>query len=115
MARKALITAGAGGIGAAIALRAKADGYDVTISDIDDAAGEKLASEHGLTYIRCDLGDEAQVVALIKKVGRVDLLVNNCRISGLTAPIENWRQPTGTRSWRSTSRRLSSPAAKWCG
>jgi NAD(P)-dependent dehydrogenase (short-subunit alcohol dehydrogenase family) len=47
MARKALITAGAGGIGAAIALRAKADGYDVTISDIDDAAGEKLAAEHG--------------------------------------------------------------------
>lgn len=89
MARKALITAGAGGIGAAIALKAKADGYDVTISDIDDAAGEKLASEHGLTYIRCDLVDEAQVVALIDKVGRVDLLVNNGGISGPTTTVED--------------------------
>lgn len=89
MSRKALITAGAGGIGAAIALKARAEGYEVAISDIDDAAGERLAADHGLTYIRCDLGDEAQVVSLIGQVGRVDLLVNNGGISGPTAPVES--------------------------
>ncbi|MCE0732434.1 SDR family oxidoreductase [Halomonas sp. G15] len=87
MLKRALITAGAGGIGAAIALKAKADGYDVTISDIDIETGEKLAAENGLTFIACDLGDEAQVVEMIEKVGRVDLLVNNAGISGPTTPI----------------------------
>ncbi len=37
MGKRALITAAAGGIGAAIARNAKTDGYDVTISDIDTA------------------------------------------------------------------------------
>lgn len=97
MTKKALITAGAGGIGAAIALVARKDGYEVVISDIDRAAGEKLAAENGLTFIPCDLGNEAEVVALIARVGRVDLLVNNGGIAGPTTPVadlatEDWNR-----------------------
>jgi len=87
MARKALITAAAGGIGAAIARRAKNEDYDVFISDIDRTGGERLAAEAGLTFISCDLGSEAEIVALIARVGAVDLLVNNGGISGPTAPV----------------------------
>ena len=42
MAKKALITAAAGGIGAAIARRARQEGYEVTISDIDREGGEDI-------------------------------------------------------------------------
>jgi NAD(P)-dependent dehydrogenase (short-subunit alcohol dehydrogenase family) len=97
MTKKALITAGAGGIGAAIALMARKDGYEVVISDIDRAAGEKLAAKNRLTFIPCDLGNEAEVVALIARVGRVDLLVNNGGIAGPTTPVadlatEDWNR-----------------------
>ncbi|WP_198384036.1 SDR family NAD(P)-dependent oxidoreductase [Roseomonas sp. KE2513] len=87
MTKRILITAAAAGIGAAIARRAKADGYDVIISDVDQEKGEQLAKEVGLTFVRCDLAREAEVVSLIGQVGLVDLLVNNGGVSGPTAPV----------------------------
>ena len=87
MARRILVAAAASGIGAAIALRAKAQGYDVVISDIDREQGERLAAGAGLTFVPCDLASEAEVVALIGQVGVVDLLVNNGGIAGPTAPV----------------------------
>ena len=81
------MTAAASGIGAAIALRAKAQGFDVVISDIDQVRGERLAAEAGLTFIHCDLADERAIVAMIGHVGAVDLLVNNGGIAGPTAPV----------------------------
>lgn len=95
MRKRALITAAAGGIGKAIALQARADGYDVVISDLDRPAGEALAAEHGLTFLACDLSREAEVVELIARVGRVDLLVNNGGIAGPTAPVAE----TATDDW----------------
>lgn len=87
MPGKALITAAASGIGAAIALKAKAEGFEVTISDIDRPGGERLAAEHGLAFVPCDLTVEAEIVALVRRVGAVGLLVNNGGISGPTAPV----------------------------
>ena len=95
MEKRVLITAAAGGIGAAIARSAKTDGYDVVISDIDTAGGEKLASEIGQTFIACNLANEAEVVALVAKTGAVDLLVNNGGIAGPTAPVAELR----TEDW----------------
>ena len=65
MARRVLVTAAAAGIGAAIARRAKAQGYDVFISDIDREGGERLAAEAGLTFIPCDLASEAETVPVL--------------------------------------------------
>jgi NAD(P)-dependent dehydrogenase (short-subunit alcohol dehydrogenase family) len=87
MAKKALITAAAGGIGAAIARRAKNEGYEVFISDIDRTGGERLAAEARLTFIPCDLASEPEIVSLIGQVGVVDLLVNNGGIAGPTTPV----------------------------
>jgi NAD(P)-dependent dehydrogenase (short-subunit alcohol dehydrogenase family) len=95
MAKRALITAGAGGIGAAIAREARADGYEVVISDIDVVAGEKLAAEIGATFIPCNLANEEEVVTLVARTGVVDLLVNNGGISGPTAQVADLK----TEDW----------------
>jgi NAD(P)-dependent dehydrogenase (short-subunit alcohol dehydrogenase family) len=97
MAKKALITAAAGRIGATIARRARQEGYEVTISDIDREGGERLAVETGMTFIPCDLASEADILAMIEQVGVVDLLVNNGGIAGPTTPVaelstEDWNK-----------------------
>jgi len=95
MKKRVLITAAAGGIGAAIARSAKTDGYDVVTSDIDTACGEKLASEIGATFIACNLANKDEVVALVAKTDAVDLLVDNGGIAGPTAPVAELR----TEDW----------------
>ena len=54
------------------------------IVDVDDARGQALAVQLGALYVRCDVGDKAQVDALVAQVlaahGRVDVLVNNAGI-----------------------------------
>ena len=54
------------------------------IVDVDDARGQALAQELGALYVRCDVGDKAQVDALVAQTvaahGRIDVLVNNAGI-----------------------------------
>ena len=64
----------------------KRDHADVenVIVDVDDARGNTLAQALGVLYVRCDVGDKAQVDALVAQVlaayGRIDVLVNNAGI-----------------------------------
>lgn len=84
----ALVTAAAGvGIGAAVAARLAADGYDVVVTDAHERrcreAAEKLSAEHGREFLAVplDVTDEAAVQSAIGTVmdhhGRLDVLVNN--------------------------------------
>jgi 3-oxoacyl-[acyl-carrier protein] reductase len=84
----ALVTAAAGaGIGAAIASRLAADGFDVIVSDIHERRcgelADKLSAEHGrgFTHHLLDVTDETQVESVVAKIaetkGRLDVLVNN--------------------------------------
>ena len=54
------------------------------IVDVDDARGQALAVQLGALYVHCDVGDKAQVDALVTQVlaahGRIDVLVNNAGI-----------------------------------
>jgi NAD(P)-dependent dehydrogenase (short-subunit alcohol dehydrogenase family) len=95
MSKKALVTAAAAGIGAAIAKRAKAEGFQVVISDIDRARGEQLAAEAGLVFIPCNLAVESELLSLIRQVGVVNLLVNNGGIAGPTQPVAD----VATKDW----------------
>ena len=95
--RKALVTAGAGGIGSQIAKRLVADGFEVIITDVDDAAGEQVAENVGASYVHCDSGDDDAMRAVVEQVGEVEVLVNNVGIRGATGaiwdiPIEDFRK-----------------------
>jgi len=76
-----LITGGAQGIGAACARRFAREGAAVVIGDIDDTRGQALADALGALYVHCDVGDKAQVDAMVKRCvaahDRIDVLVNN--------------------------------------
>ena len=54
------------------------------IADTDDARGTALAAELGAHFFHCDVGDKAQVDALVAATvrahGRIDVLVNNAGI-----------------------------------
>ena len=82
--RVCVVTGGAQGIGEACVRRFAAEDARVVIADLDDARGEALAAELGATYVRCDVGDKAQVDALVARAlatyGRIDVLVNNAGI-----------------------------------
>ncbi len=82
--RVALVTGGAQGIGEACARRFAREGAKVVITDVADARGQALASELGADYLHCDVGDKAQVDALVAQCmaqhGRIDVLVNNAGI-----------------------------------
>jgi NAD(P)-dependent dehydrogenase (short-subunit alcohol dehydrogenase family) len=82
--RVCIVTGGAQGIGEACARRFAREGAQVVIADMADAPGEALAQELGALYIHCDVGDKAQVDAVVARTvdahGRIDVLVNNAGI-----------------------------------
>lgn len=90
--RRALITGGASGIGAACARAFAAAGAHVTICDVNADAAQELADELGGDTFIADLADTAALDGLQLDV---DILVNNAGIQRV-APIhefdpEAWR------------------------
>lgn len=82
--RVCIVTGGAQGIGEACIRRFAREGAKVVIADINDSRGAALAAELGGLYVQCDVGDKAQVDALVAKTlaahGGIDVLVNNAGI-----------------------------------
>ncbi len=75
--RKALVTGGASGIGAAIAARLAAEGAEVWVGDIDSDGARRIAAEvngHGLLL---DVTDPEAAKAALKETGTLDILINN--------------------------------------
>jgi rhamnulose-1-phosphate aldolase/alcohol dehydrogenase len=96
--RIALVTGGAGGIGAATAARLLREGACVMLADRDEAAAEAVrdsfAAQFGKDVVRaavCDVTDEAQVQAAFdlcaREFGGLDILVANAGIAS-SAPLE---------------------------
>ncbi len=57
----ALVAGGASGLGEATARELHARGARVTIADVNAAAGGSLAKELGISFVACDVREEAQV------------------------------------------------------
>ncbi len=96
--RIALVTGGAGGIGAATAARLLREGACVMLADRDGAALEEVRAgfsrQFGKDVVRatvCDVTDEAQIQAAFeacaREFGGLDILVANAGIAS-SAPIE---------------------------
>jgi NAD(P)-dependent dehydrogenase (short-subunit alcohol dehydrogenase family) len=90
---RVLITAGASGIGAAVARAFHEAGSRVHVCDIDRAALDRLiAQTPGITGSMADASVAADVDLVFDDVeaalGGLDVLVNNAGIAGPTAPIE---------------------------
>ncbi len=84
--KTAIVTGGTRGIGKAIALELKNNGYDVIVlykSSVDEA--ESLEKTFGIRSYQCDVSDSTQVSDTFKQILAdniaVDLLVNNAGIS----------------------------------
>ena len=87
--RRALVTGGGKGIGAAIAARLIEAGATVTVADLDpDAADE--AARIGAGFVVCDIADPDQLRNAVD-VGAgapgLDILVNNAGIFPTTGPL----------------------------
>ena len=86
--KRALVTGGGSGIGAAVARRLQAGGAEVIVADLDPA---EVAAELGAEALRLDVRDEAQVARALEGV---DVLVNAAGIGSTTSapdtPVEVW-------------------------
>jgi NAD(P)-dependent dehydrogenase (short-subunit alcohol dehydrogenase family) len=118
-ALRVMITAGASGIGAAIARAFADDGALVSVADVDARSVEKaVAANSRLEGVAIDVSDPASVDGWFDDVldswGGLDVLVNNAGIAGPTAYIEDvavdeWRRclDVGLESHFLTSRRAA--------
>jgi NAD(P)-dependent dehydrogenase (short-subunit alcohol dehydrogenase family) len=85
----AIVTGGAAGIGKAIAQALANEGANVAIADVQMEKAEAVAKQlcdqgRRAVAIRCDVGDSAQVDAMVKRavdeLGSVNILVNNAAV-----------------------------------
>lgn len=98
--RTAVITGGAGGIGAATAERLAARGFAVLVVDRDLAAAEAVAQRLGdqASAVAADVASEGDVAgyvaAAVERHGRIDAFFNNAGVEGAIAGVEDY--PTET-------------------
>ena len=91
---RVLVTAGANGIGLAIARRFAAEGAKVHTCDVDEIALSELsASDPDITWSSCDVSDRSSVQKLfaeaVAKFGGLDVLVNCAGGYGRLATVED--------------------------
>ena len=87
--KRALVTGGGKGIGAAISKRLIEAGAEVTIADMDPDIQE-IANELSASFALCDITDAEQLGAAVHHAANeshLDILVNNAGIYPPTGPI----------------------------
>ncbi len=90
--KKALVTAGADGIGLAIAKRFEKAGAKVFVCDINSEAVNRINnSDENIKAIACDLRQTQLIASMVESsfdyLKEIDIIVNNAGIAGETAGI----------------------------
>jgi len=93
--RRAFVTGGARGIGAAICRTLAAEGAEVLVGYQSSPAGQALADEIGGTAVQLDVADFDSTRAAIEPLGTLDVLVNNAGMDDMAffteLTPERWR------------------------
>jgi len=93
--RRAFVTGGARGIGAAICRELAAEGAEVYIGYVGSKAGPELAAEIGGTAVKVDVSDYAATAAAVTELGTLEILVNNAGMDDMgfftELTPERWR------------------------
>ena len=106
----ALVTGAAAGMGLASARAFAEAGAAVILADYkgeaaEAEAGKLVAAGHKAIAVRCDVGDDAQVAAMVDRTvaefGRVDAAFNNAGVMARIVPTadstrEDWDRVIGT-------------------
>ena len=91
----AIVTGGATGIGEAICKRLADAGATVAVADLNKQGAEQTAASlaNNSFGVHVDVGSSSSVngavEAVLKKTGRIHILVNNAGIAGKAAPIQD--------------------------
>lgn len=85
--RTALVTGGAGGIGKAIGIALREDGWHVVLADLSDNL-EAVARQIGADFRICDVTDRQAARAMVESCVRIGALVNCAGIATLTPFLE---------------------------
>lgn len=89
----ALVTGGAGGIGAAVVSRLAKLGARVAVLDLDAAGAQRIASAVGGIAVAGDVTDPSTMPAVVEQVekefGRLDIVLLNAGIGGGQAGIDD--------------------------
>src|SRR5260370_26815578 len=93
--RRAFVTGGARGIGAAICRALADEGANVYVGYLSSAAGPELAAEIGGTAVQLDVSDSESARAAVQELGTLDILVNNAGMDDMAffteLTPERWR------------------------
>jgi 3-hydroxybutyrate dehydrogenase len=98
--RRILITGAGSGIGAGLAAHLARAGHHAIVTDLDADAAKRVADEIGraggqATSLRLDIVQSAQIEAVIRDAGPVDVLINNAGLQHVARleefPIDKWR------------------------
>ena len=95
--KTAIVTGGASGFGRAIASRFAAEGAQVVVADLNEAAGKEVvegirAAQGRAHFVRTDVSQASDVEAMVNaavELGGLDILVNNAGFSHRAMPLED--------------------------
>ena len=93
--KTAIVTGGASGFGEGIVRKFAAEGANVVIADINEEAGERIASELGDQgyFSECNVTSAIDfrntINAAVARFDRLDIMVNNAGMGHLPQPLED--------------------------